>query len=302
MRTPAGWRCRALVAAAGMVLATALCAQPIAPGAALERLPLVAETTSKAWSPAESNLQWSTARAKTGEGSWHWHIAVDHFTGEPKYPIGWPRITRPIAAGPLRDWSAWDFLHAWIYTDTSRAALPRDPVGLGLHTPDRANAFHRSLSTLKKGEWVQVLIPLNEIPRHQDVRQIQFNIAESNYKHGDTLDFFINDLAVIRYAEPTIVHFSAENGVVLADARLVSAALQLSGVKAAETKLVVCELRQQDRVVARSTTQATRGMQRVALPLGQSRVAAGEYQLTACVAGTTRVATASVRLVESPWK
>ena len=47
--------------------------------------------------------------------------------------------SRPRACGDAaaRDWSGWDYLQLWVYTDTTRTALPRDPVGLTLHTPDK---------------------------------------------------------------------------------------------------------------------------------------------------------------------
>ncbi|MCX7886241.1 MAG: hypothetical protein N3B01_03150, partial [Verrucomicrobiae bacterium] len=71
---------------------------------------------------------------------------MDHYGGEAKYPIGWPRFGRAIPEGPERDWSAWDFLHFWVFTTSSRPALPHTPAGLNLYVPDRNNSFGHTLT------------------------------------------------------------------------------------------------------------------------------------------------------------
>lgn len=267
----------------------------------MEKLPLVDSRDPKVWSTAESTVQPTPARTKIGDTSWLWHVQVDHLAGEPKYPIGWPRLAHSIPAGPRRDWSDWEFLHLWIYVDTPRDALPREPAGLGLHTPDRAGAFNRPLTELRKGEWVELKLPLTQIPRHHDVRQIQFHIAESNYRHGDIVDFYINDLALLRYATPTLLGVAAESAVMFADARQIPIMLQLAGVKPAQHAVVECELRRVGKVFARTGAHAPRGNFRVVLAPGSAALAPGDYEIKARIAGAPAI-TAKLRLVESPWK
>src|ERR1051325_88562 len=158
----------------GLLLGAAARTQTVSRDGPMEKLALVSASDPKTWSPAECTAEPSTERVKVGPSSWRWHVDVDHFAGEPKYPIGWPRIAHAFPEGALRDWSAWDFLHMWIYVDTSRATLPKEPAGLGLLTPDRASGYNRALPELKKGEWIELNIPTSQIPRHADVRNIQF--------------------------------------------------------------------------------------------------------------------------------
>jgi hypothetical protein len=227
---------------------------------------------------------------------------VDHFGGEAKYPIGWPRISRTLREVAARDWSGWDYLQLWIYTDTSREALPREPVGLTLHTPDKESAYHRPLPELKKGAWVQIRIPLAGVPHLQEVRLMQFHISDATYRHWDELDLHIEEIALLRYAQPTLLGFAPECAVMFADANEVPVRFQLTGIKPGESAKVTCELRQGGKTVAQTTVSAARGPQRVTLDLRGARLAAGSWELRAGIAGGASTATAPMRLVASPWQ
>lgn len=278
-----------------------LVAQEIVREDAMEKLPLLPNAGAKTWAPAECVIEPSAAHVKTAASSWRWHVSVDHFEGEAKYPIGWPRAGHSIAEGPLRDWSGWDYLRMWIYTDTTRAALPREAAGFGLHTPDKAGGFNRPLNELRKGEWVEVRIPLSQIPRHQDVRHLQFHLSESNYQHGDQVDFYLNDVALLRHRSPTLLHFAAENAVMFADAQHIPVNFQLAGIAAGEQVAITCELHRDGRPVARIVTPAMRGSHRVVLDRGRNSLPAGDYELKAAVGGRPQPQVARIRFVESPW-
>ena len=273
----------------------------VPPAGPMEKRALVSADDAKTWSPAESTAVPSTARVKVGPNSWWWHVDVDYFSGEAKYPIGWPRIGHAIPVGGLRDWSDWDFLHLWVYVDTSRDALPKEPAGLGLHTPDRASAYNRPLAELKKDQWVELNIPISEISRHGDVRNIQFHLAEANYRHGDRVDFYLNDLALARYAEPTLFDLTPENTVLFSDATRLAVRFQLLGLKAGEHARVACELSREGKIATRASVEAARGTQRVRLELGRPPLAPGIYELRATIAGRAQSTATSVRVVESPW-
>jgi len=268
----------------------------------MEKLLLFGSDSAKMWSPAESTVTPSAERVKVSKASLHWRVTVDYYGGEKNYPIGWPRFSHGIPEGPQRDWSGWDYLSMWVYTETSREALPREPVGLGLYTPDKSSAHNRIPSELKKSEWVEIRIPLSQIPRHHDVRSMQFHIAEARYKHGDTLDLYIDDIALLRYARPTLLEFGAENTVMFAGVQHVPVGFQLAGVKPGQSAEVACELRRGGKATVCATVRVERGVQRVALDVGRKKLAPGDYELVATVAGNPQPATAKVRLVESPWR
>lgn len=277
-------------------------AEEVSRQGALEKIPLVSARDPKTWAPAECTAEPSTMRVKEGASSWRWHVDVDHTSGEAKYPVGWPRIGHAIAEGSLRDWSAWDFLHLWVYVETSRDALPKEPAGLGLHTPDRAGAFNRALTQLRKDQWVEMNFPISQIPRNHDVRNIQFHVAEANYQHGDRLDFYLNDLALTRYAEPTLFDLAAENAVLFSDATRLPVRFQLLGVQPGQMAEVACELRRDGKTAVRVTATVGRGAQRLVLELGRAKLVPGNYELHATIAGRPQVGMAAVRVVESPWR
>lgn len=294
---------RLLVSCAGSLsLAAALfSAPPSLPFAALEKRVLAGPDSAREWSPAESTVETAAGRAPAGKPALHWHITVDHFAGEKNYPIGWPRIVHGFKDA-ARDWSGWDYLFLRVFTETSRATLPAEPVGLGLHLPDRNGALNRPLTELRKGGWAEIIIPLTQVPRHHDVRQLQFHIAESNYRHQDQLDFYFDEIVLLRYAEPTLLEFAAENAVMFADAPQIPVRFQLTGIKLGANVAVVCELRRADKVAARVELSAGRGAQRALLDVSRAKLPPGDYELTARAAGGPATASAKVRLVDSPWQ
>lgn len=267
----------------------------------LEKRIVFGPESSSAWSVAESTVERSTVHTRNGSPVLHWHITVDHFAGEPQYPIGWPRANCALRDAAARDWSEWDYFQFWVYTDTTRAALPQEPVGLTLYTPEKQDAYHRPLTELKKGEWVQVRIPLAQVPRHHDVRLMQVHISESQYRHQDQLDFYFDELALVRYAQPTLLDFAPEGQALFADEQQLPVRFQLTGVKSNERVEVTCELRTGATVVARTTVAAARGPQRVVIDLSSAKPQAGEYQVVARASGGAE-ASARVRLVASPWQ
>jgi hypothetical protein len=268
----------------------------------MEKRPVCGPESAGQWGAAESTVRTSTAHTQTASAALHWHVTVDHFAGEAQYPIGWPRAHFTLREPAARDWSDWDFLLLRVYTDTNREGLPSEPVGLALYTPDKSSAFTSPLSELQKGQWVEIRIPLAQVPRRHDVRLMQIHIAEAKYRHQDRLDFYFDEIALLRYAEPTLADFAAESAVMFADARFVPVQFQLLGVRPGASVEIACDLRRDGRVAAQATVRGTRGPQRVVLDVGRQPPAPGMYELTACVAGGRESAKAPLRLVESPWK
>ena len=266
----------------------------------MERRVLSDGTTAKTWSMAEATMESATDVAKTGGPSLHWHVTVDHFAGEPKYPIGWPRVGLTLK-GDARDWSAWDYLHFWIHARTSRKELPRVPAVLNiLQGQGKSSPYMFILSDLKKDEWLEVKIPVSKLSLASDVRTLQFNIAEDQYHHQDTLDFHIDDLALLRYASPTLVEFASVNAVMFSDAKFVPASFTLSGIKPDEHKRVRLQLKRDGQVIASGEFDAKRGTQQLALNVSKASLKPGEYELVGAVDGGAS-SVAHVRTVESPW-
>jgi len=226
----------------------------------MERLSIEDGSTASEFYVAEATVSTSDQHADLGGTSMLFHIDVDHFAGQPDYPIGWPRTGRDIPE-EQRDWTGYDFLELVIHSETSREALPRTCLGLILYTPDKPNAYNRTLDELRKGETTTIVIPTSEIPRHEDVTRIQLFISESNYAHGDVLDFYIDDIALTRYAEPFISGVKALQSIAFSDVTHLGVQFRLLGVAEGQKATVTGRLRQGDKVIGKGEWQLGRGEQ-----------------------------------------
>ena len=122
------------------------------------------------------------------------------------------------------------------------------------------------------------------------------------YRWNYQLDFYIDDLALLRYAQPTVLDFAAETAVMFANAKAVAVRFQLAGVKPGDTVPVACELRRDGRVVASATTQSARGPNRIVIEPARGSLAPGMYELTARAGDGQSAPPAALRVVESPWR
>lgn len=248
-------------ATGGLLLAVSLLAQEVPPGRGLsdankERLVLEDMEDLGDWgngSPVETTIARTSKHVKTGKYSLLFANRVDHTQGEAKYPIGWPRINKDLAKAKLSDWSDYDYFECWIYTETSRPALPNAPLGVSFAHTGQKRSTSAILRELKKDEWVKVLIPISKLDDPKDVQRIQFNFSESNYQHGDKVDFFINDLVLTRYVQPAVNTFSLDRELLYSNDRVLTARYTLVGRQGLESLAVELEIgREPGKSVARS--------------------------------------------------
>jgi hypothetical protein len=278
----------------GWLLVPALCQQS-APK--METVFLEDGTGAAKWNVAEATATASDQHGLAGKPSLRFHVDVNHETGEKAYPIGWPRINRPVPEGQ-RDWSGFDFLELVIYSETSRDALPKAPLGFILHTPDRAQEYHRVLSEVRKGETARIVIPLSEIPRHEDVTLMQFYLSESNYRHLDTVDFLIAEVALTRYAEPTVSDAQTVQAIAYDDVTHLGARFRLLGLPAGQKTPVRCRVRQGEKVLGDMLAQLDRGEHELWAKL-TSRPTPGEGVVEVLLGKP--VTAGKVRFVASPF-
>ena len=109
------------------------------------------------WEAAEAVCTSDSIHSKSGKPALHFHIPVDWKTGEPEYPIGWPRFNKHIQK-EMQDWSGFDYLEFSVFTASSRTNLPDTPAGLNLYLPDRKHLYSRPLTELKIGQWTEFKI------------------------------------------------------------------------------------------------------------------------------------------------
>lgn len=252
------------------------------------------------WVTTECEVQGAMSHAREGAGL-QMHIPVDHTTGEVNYPIGWPRMYLPIPEDQ-RNWSGYDFISVWIYADTSRDKLPGTPLGMIVRCPDRDNSHKRSLTELTKGEWSRIVTPISELPNSSNCTSVQFYISESSYDHGDTLDFYIDDLKLLAYAAPVILELRPLTGLMYADASSLRVQARIAGLAADIAADLTCVLKRGDAVLAEENLAVTRGMQSFLLNFGRGALELGECTLEATIEGSDRVVTVPIHVVTSPWE
>jgi len=208
-------------------------------------------------SPVETKLSRSD-RARGGKYSLLFANVVDHTKGEKNYPIGWPRTNKSLVKAKLTDWSAYDFFECWIYVDTSRPSLPAVPMGLGFSHPGHRRRSSLQLRELKKDQWVHVVMPTGKLDDPKHVESLQFNISESDYKHGDRVDFYISGLELTRFAEPAVNQLDLQRRVVYAHQPWIVAGYSLVGRKGMDRVKAELAIGQGDMAAAKTAIPAAR--------------------------------------------
>ena len=232
-------------------------------------------------SPVETTLSRSDAHVKQGHFSLKFANLVDHTKGEKNYPIGWPRTGRNLVKAKLTDWSEYDFFECWIFVETSRATLPGTPLGIGFYHGGHKQSTSVPLKQVSKGEWTKIVIPIAELKDAKDVRRVQFNISESDYKHGDRVDFYIDDVALTRFVQPAIAELALQRKVLYTSTPIVAATYKLVGRKGMEQVSVEFEIGVGDaapvaKVAARALREGELAIPiRSPLPVGHAWVRLG---------------------------
>ena len=265
----------------------------------MERLVLADGEGNSKWHSAEATMQPDATHAVKGRAM-RFHVDVNHETGQPDYPIGWPRTYLSVPEGS-RDWRQWDFVEFWLYTETSRDALPSTPLGFIVRSPNKANSYHRTVAEAQKGKWTRVRVATSDMPNPAECTAVQFFISESDYNHGDVLDFWIDGLALLRYAEPTVVRMRPLGEIQYADVNVVRIEVDMSGLKEGQTAKLLMRLVRDGKTVRESSAVLKSGLQAVPLEVG-GRLDEGLYELQAQIASSKRTVSQTIRIISSPWE
>lgn len=202
-----------------------------------ERLALDDQETVANWyngSPEETILSASDRHTKQGKFALKFANVVDHTKGEKNYPVGWPRAGMELSKRKLSDWSDYDFFECWIYVESSRSSLPQTPLGIGFYHSGHRRTTSFRLKQVKLGQWTHIVIPVTDLATTDDVQRVQWNISESDYKHGDSIDFYIDDVVLTRLVHPVIAECHVARKVLYATEGSVTAHYRLMGDRGRE--------------------------------------------------------------------
>ena len=122
-----------------------------------------------------------------------WTIGIDHHNAS-DYPVGWPNCeTRP--AVPV------DFGGRTLLAFRMRATrdIGRSQI-VHFILRNGSETINMALPAFTDTEWRKVIIPLGRPDRFRTVDKIHFFIDESQYRHGDALEFQIRDFRLAEAA------------------------------------------------------------------------------------------------------
>lgn len=260
----------------------------------VERWVLIDGRSLGEWTAAESTLSLGTAK---GEDAFLFYVPVDWTAGERDYPVGWPRIHMRIP-DERADWRRWEQLRLRVYAPAEGDPLPVDPIGVSLGTGDHHSSWGRNATELRRGDWMEFVFDLSDVPDADRVHSVVVFISESDYRHGDTLRFYVSKLELVRWLTPTLVGLESVPGVAFADAAAVPFGVKMLGVGSGTAEIEIA-LKRGATTVSQTTARVVQGTTVVTLPL-PSTARPGEYTLVAR-AGTKELSH-PMRLVASPWQ
>lgn len=257
-------------------------------------------------SPDETEISSSDKHAEGGGASLVFANVVDHTKGEKNYPIGWPRAGKDMAKVQATDWSEYDFFECRIYVETSRKDLPGSPLNVGFYHTGHKRSSGFPLKEVAKDRWTKIVIPVSELIDSADVRRVQFNISESNYKHGDRVDVYITDMALVRFVRPTIAEFTLDRKLLYTNDRQITALYTLMGrmgLDDVRAELAIGRADQADQPAAKAVGAASRHGE-LPLPIPGRLVAdryRGELTLRDAEGNTVDRAEIEFRVIEGPF-
>jgi hypothetical protein len=225
--------------------------------------------------PVESTVTRSDQHVHQGRYSLLFANRIDQTKGETNYPVGWPRVRKDMAKAGRSDWSGYDFFECWIYADSSRASLPSSPLSIGFYHRGKKRSTQVPLGQVQLGQWTKIVIPIAKIAEPGDVQAVQWSISESEYRHGDRVDFYIDDMLLTRIVDPTITEFAVGRRILYSSDRHLAGFYRVMGSQGLDRVTVEFEIGRNDTVAARTSAPISpRGEITLAVP---ERLTPGEY-------------------------
>lgn len=165
----------------------------------------------------EGKLETSSGLAHRGERAMKWTVKMDHATdgeagssGSGKYPKGWPRILMKLPEAV--DLSTYDYLSLWVKIDSDRDEVADDTSPFFLDIITASGKYQRRLlSEAEQRVWIQIVVPVSELivlagdaRNVKELRSIQLWIPEGSYPDKSSVNFLIDEFALLRFKQPVL--------------------------------------------------------------------------------------------------
>ena len=252
------------------------------------------------WSPAEAEML--PAEPVDGHPAFVFHVPVDHFGGEEKYPVGWPRtyFNNPASI----NWKDYDYFQFKIYAKSNRDAIPRRTVSLALRGVGSGNSYELALGkdNISLNEWKTITMPITRIEKFLPLRVVGFYVCESDFNHGDTLDFTIGGFKLVRASTIKITTLKCD-GIRYDKTPVLNVSLTTEGAASKIGKGVPFALSDANGKVLRlETLPVVRGTQSIAMDVSELRLRPGDYKLTAFPDNPEKRLEVGFKIIDSPWE
>jgi len=253
------------------------------------------------WGPAECTVAASEKPEPGGHATVHMHIPVDHHAGEKRYPIGWPRMYLNLKQTE-KGWEKFERFEFMAHATMSRPTPPKNIINLQIHCPGKPHVFNRNLAEIRLGEWVRITVPIRALPRAGQAGRLGFNISESDYRHGETLEFRFGGFRLVRSAEFVLEALTIRSAVVYQGQPRVKVELAVGGPPLKIARGLPLTLRHGERVLRQETLPVKAGLQVLEVDVAELKLAPGDYTLAAFDSDPERRKSGAFRVVETPWK
>ena len=253
----------------------------------------------KRWAPAECETSVSSHTAWEHPAV-RMHIPVDFKAGEKAYPIGWPRMYLNLKTDE-QDWQAYDRFEFQLFTETTRASLPKHPLTFHVYNAQgQQKLFPLDLAAI--GASKTFTVNVSDLGLPGNIARLGFNINESDYADKDVIDFHLGGFRLVRATAAQVTELRAAAPALFRDARVLPVELVVEGPPEKLAAGIPLQLRRGDRVALTQTVPVARGRQTVYLPLKGTMIEPGTYALVACPDDPALRKETTVTLTSSPWQ
>ena len=120
-----------------------------------------------------------------------------------KYARGWPMMRR--AFSEPADWSSYDYVDFWLYAKTDLSLRQSTVLRVGFSWQDmKERPPWHTIEGIQPNQWQRVRVPLTMQADWSRITGVSFYVAEGWYQHGDKVDFFVDDMRLVRRTIPVI--------------------------------------------------------------------------------------------------
>lgn len=264
-----------------------------------EYLYLDSLTEPAQWAPAEAEAR--KVDDVNGHPALTFHIDVDHHAGEPKYPIGWPRMyMRKPNDIPWKDYDKLEF-KVLAKIASAPATLPNTAFSLKFTgAPKKSIEIPFGNKNLKLGEWVQFSMPLSKIEDITTFASSGFYICESHYSDKEVLDFTFAEIRLVRSSFCKVTEMETQ-GVRYDTNHTLPVKLTVFGPASDGARGIPFQIAQGGRVLRLETLPVARGEQTIKMDISELHLKNGDYTLTAFPNNPDRKLSVSFKVIDSPF-